>query len=150
MRFGCWISKATRAHMPKRPRANTHINKYINKHKYINIHKYVTIFALPRQKWLRKRASMLRCTYTACLGLLYLISNNVQIIMYKTRKLTYCFCMDLKLGPSFWAKNKIVLRSWEYLGPKQSHHQIYIAYSLLNGIMVTKQRVRLAHRARIS
>ena len=41
-RFVCWITKAT----------NT---------------EYVKLLALPRRQWLSKRASMLHCTYIACI-----------------------------------------------------------------------------------
>jgi len=44
MRFANWITKAT----------NTHSE-------------YVLLIAFPRQKWLRERQSVLRCTYVACL-----------------------------------------------------------------------------------
>ena len=46
MRIACWIPKAT----------NTHT-------------KYVILIAFPFQKWLHERASLLRCTYLACLVL---------------------------------------------------------------------------------
>jgi hypothetical protein len=44
IRFAFWMNKATDTHS-----------------------EYVIIIAFPRQQWLRERASMLRCSYTACL-----------------------------------------------------------------------------------
>ena len=49
MRIACWIPKAT----------NTHTS-------------FVTIIAFPLQQWLQDRASLLRCTYVACLVLIWL------------------------------------------------------------------------------
>jgi hypothetical protein len=44
MRFACWITKATDTHS-----------------------EFVILIAVPRQKWFRERASMLRYTYIVCL-----------------------------------------------------------------------------------
>jgi hypothetical protein len=44
MIFACWIIKATDTHS-----------------------EYEIHIAFPREQWLRERASILRCTYTACL-----------------------------------------------------------------------------------
>ena len=68
-RVACWTSRATRAQAyarareptPKRARAHTHTQKYI------------ILLAFPRQQWFRKRASILRYAYIACL---VCISNN--------------------------------------------------------------------------
>jgi hypothetical protein len=47
MRFACWITEAADLHS-----------------------KYVILVDLPRQRWLRGRASVLHNTYIACLGTL--------------------------------------------------------------------------------
>jgi hypothetical protein len=53
MRFACWIRKATDTHS-----------------------ECVILIAFPRQQWLRESASMLRCTYTACLVYLRVTHYN--------------------------------------------------------------------------
>jgi hypothetical protein len=53
MRFACWITKATDTHT-----------------------EYVILIALPRQQWLRERATMLRYIYIAC------FSMTLVLIMY--------------------------------------------------------------------
>jgi hypothetical protein len=44
MRFACWVTKTTDTHT-----------------------EYVTLTVFPRQQWLRKRISMLRYLYIACI-----------------------------------------------------------------------------------
>jgi hypothetical protein len=55
MRFACWITKATHKH--------THTRS-----------EYVILIAFPRQRWLRERASVVRCIYVGCFSLTSLLS----------------------------------------------------------------------------
>ena len=57
MRIACWILKATHTH--------THT-------------RYVILFAFPLLQWLHERASMLRCTYFACLVLFRMCSVRLN------------------------------------------------------------------------
>ena len=57
MRFACPITKAKDIHS-----------------------EYVMLTAFPRQQWLLKRASLLRCTYIACLVIICVPSFNTAIV----------------------------------------------------------------------
>jgi hypothetical protein len=52
----------TRMHTPTRPGNHVHARKRMHAH----TDQYVILIAFPQQQWLRKRASMLRYTYIAC------------------------------------------------------------------------------------
>jgi hypothetical protein len=55
MSFACWITKATHTHA----HTHTHTRKYVTR----------IVVPLQQQKWFRKRVSVLRYTYIACLGM---------------------------------------------------------------------------------
>ena len=59
MRVACWISKATRTHA----NAHAHTHGY-RPHTQIC---YIHVYIFYTQQCFRERASMLRCTYIACL-----------------------------------------------------------------------------------
>jgi hypothetical protein len=52
-----------RMHTPSRPGIDIHART--RKHAHRN--QYVILIAFPQQQWFRERASVLRCTYIACL-----------------------------------------------------------------------------------
>jgi hypothetical protein len=63
---------------------------------YKHKHTLVVIFALPLQKWLHERASLLRHTYLACLVPLYLqhvsVATNYRMVdrLYSQINIHYC------------------------------------------------------------
>ena len=65
IRVECWISKATcthlhaKAHVPGRARARRHARAHTQ---------ICKIYCFSKAKIIRGRASVLRCTYIACLG----------------------------------------------------------------------------------
>jgi hypothetical protein len=68
-RVACWISKATRTQAYVRARASSSSNAhtYTPAQTHIYAHKYVILIVFPRNRFFRKRASMLRYTYIASL-----------------------------------------------------------------------------------
>jgi hypothetical protein len=65
-RIACWINKATNTHTHARARMHTRVQTHARARTHTRT-KYVLIIALPLQKWLQERASMIRYTYIACL-----------------------------------------------------------------------------------
>ena len=67
--YGAYALRAGLAHMrmhtPTRP--DTHMHTRTRKHAHTD--QYIILIAFPQQIWFRERASMLRCTYIACLVL---------------------------------------------------------------------------------
>ena len=93
MRFACWISKATRADVQARARASacsrsrpptpihahTHARTVMHSPTQTHTRAEITNTAFPRQQWLRKRASVSRYTYIACLDM-HLLPNSPKEI----------------------------------------------------------------------
>ena len=71
-RDACWISKATRAQVhtsdliPTTTQASPLQRMYARTHAHTEA-KYLRLIAFPRQRWFLERASVLRCTYVACI-----------------------------------------------------------------------------------
>ena len=81
IRVAWWISKAisTYAHAHARVPTCTHART----RRHADTDQYVIRIAFPQQQWFRKRTSLLRYTYIACLSCIFLYSDtvlqNVQI-----------------------------------------------------------------------
>ena len=71
MRVACWISMATRAKAHARLCAPTLTRSHTRMHSstHAHTHKYVIFIAFPRQQRFHECASVLCCTYIACLVL---------------------------------------------------------------------------------
>jgi hypothetical protein len=85
IRVAYWISKATRenthaqAHAPGHPHACRRALTHARTHTHTHIDKYITFIAFSRQQFLREHASILCCTYIACLA--FCLFSFLQIIL---------------------------------------------------------------------
>jgi hypothetical protein len=72
-RARCVLDKQRYTRANPRPRLCTHNQTHARKrtNPYARTQKYLIIIAVPQQQWFRKRASMLRYTYIACLVICY-------------------------------------------------------------------------------
>jgi hypothetical protein len=96
-----------RMHTPTRPGTHMHTH-HARTRKPAHTNQYVILIAFPQQKWFRKCASILRCTYIACLVTnfswtpLWWGSYWINVILWKSVTIFYLFSLMLQLLHCFW------------------------------------------------
>jgi hypothetical protein len=87
----CWLNKTTCTHS--------------HEHTHAHTHKYVLLIAFPQQLWFRQPASVLRCTYIACLGVTQ-TASKCEHTVYRHTELTHSSTDDVIINTTrntdFW------------------------------------------------